>query len=267
MPELPEVETVRTGLASSWTGKRVDGLELRREGLRFPFPDDLENRLVGTRIVKVRRRAKYLLIDLDSGDVLLSHLGMSGRWTLDSSDSEGKHDHVVVHLDDGTMSVYNDPRRFGMLDIYDGESHKLLDHLGPEPLEEWSGNDLFQKLKNRKSPIKICILDQKVVVGVGNIYACEALNRSGISPTKLANKLKKKECDRLVTEIKIVLSEAIQAGGSTLRDFKAADGSQGYFPHQFKVYDREGEPCECGGTIERLVQGGRSTFWCRSCQK
>ena len=147
MPELPEVETVRTGLASSWTGKRVDGLELRREGLRFPFPDDLENRLVGTRIVKVRRRAKYLLIDLDSGDVLLSHLGMSGRWTLDSSDSEGKHDHVVVHLDDGTMSVYNDPRRFGMLDIYDGESHKLLDHLGPEPLEEWSGNDLFQKIK------------------------------------------------------------------------------------------------------------------------
>ena len=154
-----------------------------------------------------------------------------------------------------------------MLDIYDGGSHKLLDHLGPEPLEEWTGNDLFQKLKNRKSPIKICILDQKVVVGVGNIYACEALYRSRISPTKLASKLKKKECERLVTEIKIVLSEAIQAGGSTLRDFKSADGSLGYFPHQFKVYDREGEPCECGGIVERIVQGGRSTFWCRSCQK
>lgn len=267
MPELPEVETVRTGLARSWTGKRIDGVELRREGLRFPFPEDLEKRLIGRTIIKIRRRAKYLLIDLDNDDILLSHLGMSGKWTLDASECEGKHDHMVLHLDDGSMSVYNDPRRFGVIDIYRGDSHKLLDHLGPEPLEEWTAADLYEKLQRRKSPIKICILDQKIVVGVGNIYACEALNRSKISPKRLGNKIKKKECEVLVNEIKIILSEAIQAGGSTLRDFAGVDGTLGYFPHQFKVYDKEGGDCECGGVIERLVQGGRSTFWCPSCQK
>ena len=267
MPELPEVETVRVGLSRSWIGKRIDGVELRRAGLRFPFPDGLEKRLAGRTITAIRRRAKYLLIDLDNKDILLSHLGMSGKWTLDASSCEGKHDHVVIHLDDGSMSVYNDPRRFGVLDIYNGDSHKLLDHLGPEPLEEWTGMDLYEKLQRRKSPIKICILDQKVVVGVGNIYACEALNRSHISPTRISNKITKKECDVLVNEIKIILAEAIQAGGSTLRDFAGVDGELGYFPHQFKVYDKEGSDCDCGGIVERLVQGGRSTFWCRSCQK
>ena len=267
MPELPEVETVRTGLSRSWVGKRIDGVDLRREGLRFPFPEDLEKRLIGRTITAIRRRAKYLLIDLDNDDILLSHLGMSGKWTLDASDCEGKHDHVVVYLDDGTMSVYNDPRRFGVMDIYSGTSHKLLDHLGPEPLEEWTAADLYEKLQRRKSPIKICILDQKVVVGVGNIYACEALNRSKISPTRLSNTIKLKECEKLVNEIKIILSEAIQVGGSSLRDFAGVDGTLGYFIHQFKVYDKEGADCECGGVIERLVQGGRSTFWCSSCQK
>ncbi|MBT4066286.1 MAG: bifunctional DNA-formamidopyrimidine glycosylase/DNA-(apurinic or apyrimidinic site) lyase [Euryarchaeota archaeon] len=267
MPELPEVETVRTGLSRSWIGKRIDGVELRRAGLRFPFPDGLEERLTGQVITAIRRRAKYLLIDLDNGDILLSHLGMSGKWTLDANDCEGKHDHVVIHLDDGSMSVYNDPRRFGVLDIYRGDSHKLLDHLGPEPLEEWTANDLFQKLQRRKSPIKICILDQKVVVGVGNIYVCEALNRSKISPIRISNKITLKECAILVNEIKIILAEAIQAGGSTLRDFAGVDGTLGYFPHQFKVYDKEGSGCECGGIVERLIQGGRSTFWCASCQK
>lgn len=267
MPELPEVETVRTGLARSWIGKRIDGVELRREGLRFPFPEELEERLTGRKIAQIRRRAKYLLIDLDNDDILLSHLGMSGKWILDASDCEGKHDHVVLHLDDGSMSVYNDPRRFGVLDIFSGDSHKLLDHHGPEPLEEWGAQDLYAKLQKRKSAIKICILDQKVVVGVGNIYACEALNRSGISPTRISNKVTKKECESLVNEIKIILAEAIQAGGSTLRDFAGVDGTLGYFPHQFKVYDKEGEDCDCGGIIERLVQGGRSTFWCSSCQK
>ena len=267
MPELPEVETVRKGLSSAWIGKQIDGVELRREGLRFPFPEDLESRLVGRKVTDVRRRAKYLLIDLDNEDILLSHLGMSGSWTLDASSGEEKHDHVVIYFDDGTMSVYNDPRRFGVLDIYRGDSHKLLDHLGPEPLEEWTARDLYEKLKRRKSPVKICILDQKVVVGVGNIYACEALNRSGISPKRLSSKIKLKECEILVEQIKIILAEAIQAGGSTLRDFRAVDGTLGYFPHQFKVYDKEGEECQCGGTIERLVQGGRSTFWCKSCQK
>ena len=267
MPELPEVETVRTGLSRSWIGKRIDGVELRRAGLRFPFPDGLEKRLTGLTITGIRRRAKYLLIDLDNDDILLSHLGMSGKWTLDASDCEGKHDHVVIHLDDGSMSVYNDPRRFGVIDIFRGESHKLLDHLGPEPLEEWTAADLYEKLQRRKSPIKICILDQKVVVGVGNIYVCEALNRSKISPTRLSNKIKLKECAILVNEIKIILAEAIQAGGSTLRDFAGVDGTLGYFPHQFKVYDKEGDDCNCGGVVERLVQGGRSTFWCSSCQK
>ena len=205
--------------------------------------------------------------DLENDDILLSHLGMSGKWTLDASECEGKHDHVVIHLDDGSMSVYNDPRRFGVLDIFTGTSHKLLDHLGPEPLENWTAEDLYEKLQRRKSPIKICILDQKVVVGVGNIYACEALNRSHISPTRKSNKVTKKECQVLVNEIKVILAEAIQAGGSTLRDFAGVDGTLGYFPHQFRVYDKEGSECECGGTIERLVQGGRSTFWCPSCQK
>ena len=267
MPELPEVETVRTGLSRSWIGKRIEGVELRREGLRFPFPDGLEKRLTGQKIIDVRRRAKYLLIDLDNEDILLSHLGMSGKWTLDASECEGKHDHVVIYLDDGSISVYNDPRRFGVLDIFTGTSHKLLDHLGPEPLENWTANDLYEKLQRRKSPVKICILDQKVVVGVGNIYACEALNRSHISPTRKSNKVTKKECQVLVNEIKVILSEAIQAGGSTLRDFAGVDGTLGYFPHQFRVYDKEGSECECGGTVERLVQGGRSTFWCSSCQK
>ncbi len=267
MPELPEVETVRTGLSRSWIGKRIEGVELRREGLRFPFPEGLEKRLTGQKIIDIRRRAKYLLIDLDNDDVLLSHLGMSGKWTLDASECEGKHDHVVIYLDDGSMSVYNDPRRFGVLDIFTGASHKLLDHLGPEPLENWTAEDLYEKLQRRKSPIKICILDQKVVVGVGNIYACEALNRSHISPTRKSNKVSKKECQVLVNEIKVILAEAIQAGGSTLRDFAGVDGTLGYFPHQFRVYDKEGSECECGGTVERLVQGGRSTFWCPSCQK
>lgn len=267
MPELPEVETVRTGLARAWTGKRIDGVELRRDGLRFPFPEGLEHRLTGRTITEVRRRAKYLLIDLDNGDILLSHLGMSGKWTLDASECEGKHDHVVIQLDDGTMSVYNDPRRFGVLDIFSGTSHKLLDHLGPEPLGEWTAQDLYEKLQRRKSAVKICLLDQKVVVGVGNIYACEALNRSKISPKRMANKIKKKECEILVKEIKNILSEAIRVGGSSLRDFAGADGALGYFIHQFKVYDKEGKDCECGARIERLVQGGRSTFWCRSCQK
>ena len=267
MPELPEVETVRTGLSRSWIGKRIEGVELRREGLRFPFPEGLEKRLTGQKIIGIRRRAKYLLIDLDNDDVLLSHLGMSGKWTLDASECEGKHDHVVIYLDDGSMSVYNDPRRFGVLDIFTGTSHKLLDHLGPEPLENWTAEDLYEKLQRRKSPIKICILDQKVVVGVGNIYACEALNRSHISPTRKSNKVSKKECQVLVNEIKVILAEAIQAGGSTLRDFAGVDGTLGYFPHQFRVYDKEGSECECGGTVERLVQGGRSTFWCPSCQK
>ena len=267
MPELPEVETVRRGLSNSWIGRSIDGVELRRDSLRFPFPKNMDKRLTGRKIVEINRRAKYLLINLDNGEKLLSHLGMSGKWILDASSSEGKHDHVVLYLDDGSMSIYNDPRRFGVLDIMVGDSHKLLDHLGPEPLGEWTSQDLFDKLSKRKSAIKIVILDQKVVVGVGNIYACEALNRTKISPTRLACDITIEECESLVSEIKKILSEAIAAGGSTLRDFAGVDGALGYFPHQFKVYDKEGDTCTCGGEIERIVQSGRSTFWCPKCQK
>jgi len=266
VPELPEVETVRAGLSRSWIGRTIECVELRRAGLRFPFPENLESELTGRRIEGIRRRAKYLQIDLDDGRILLSHLGMSGRWTLDASESEGKHDHVVLHLDDGSISVYNDARRFGVLDLYEGESHRLLDHLGPEPLGEWDAQQLHGKLNRRRSPVKIAILDQKVVVGVGNIYVCEALNRCGISPTRLACDITIEECGILVSEIKKILAEAIQAGGSTLKDFAAVDGTLGYFPHQFRVYGKEGEPCGCGGTVERIPQGGRSTFWCPSCQ-
>lgn len=267
MPELPEVETVKAGLSRSWIGKRIEGVDLRRPNLRFPFPVNLEKDLVGRTIIDIRRRAKYLLIDLDDGQIMLSHLGMSGKWTIDATDSNGKHDHVVLYLDDGSISVYNDPRRFGVLDLFTGDSHKLLDHLGPEPLEEWGPEDLEAKLSKRKAAIKIAILDQKVVVGVGNIYVCEALNRCNISPTRPSNEISIKECESLVIEIRKILAEAIQAGGSTLKDFAGVDGTLGYFPHQFKVYDKEGSDCECGGIVERFAQGGRSTFWCPSCQQ
>jgi len=267
MPELPEVETVKRGLAKSWIGRTITGVELRRDNLRFPFPKDFDIDLVDQKITDVRRRAKYLLIDLENGSVLLSHLGMSGRWTLDASDSSGKHDHVVLHLDDETMSVYADPRRFGVLDLYDGKSHKLLDHLGPEPLENWTGQMLFDTISGRKAAIKTLILDQKIVVGVGNIYACEALNRVGISPLRKGDEVGLEDCKKLVAQIRETLQDAIAAGGSTLKDFAAADGALGYFPHQFKVYDKEGQECSCGTSIERIVQTGRSTFWCPSCQQ
>ena len=267
MPELPEVETVKAGLSRSWIGKRIEGVDLRRPNLRFPFPANLEQDLVGRTITNIRRRAKYLLIDLNDGQILLSHLGMSGKWTIDATDCNGKHDHVVLYLDDGTISVYNDPRRFGVLDLFTGKSHKLLDHLGPEPLGEWVAGDLKSKLSKKKTAIKISILDQRVVVGVGNIYVCEALNRCKISPTRPSNEISDKECELLVNEIKKILAEAIQAGGSTLKDFAGVDGTLGYFPHQFKVYDKVGKKCGCGGIVERFAQGGRSTFWCPSCQQ
>jgi len=267
MPELPEVETVRRGLSKAWVGRTIQGVELRRENLRFPFPPDLDIKLVDRTIRNIRRRAKYLLIDLDNGSVILSHLGMSGRWTLDAADSSGKHDHVVFHLDDDTISVYTDPRRFGVLDLFDGKSHKLLDHLGPEPLDDWTGECLYHAISGRKSAIKTLILDQKIVVGVGNIYACEALHRVGIDPTRKGCDVSLEECKMLAIQIRDTLRDAIAAGGSTLKDFAATDGALGYFPHQFRVYDKEGEECSCGAIIERMVQTGRSTFWCSSCQK
>jgi formamidopyrimidine-DNA glycosylase len=266
MPELPEVETVRAGLEKAWVGHTITAVELRRKSLRFPFPKDMAERLQGRKIVAIRRRAKYLLVDLDDGSIWLNHLGMTGRWTYDASEYEGKHDHVMIRFEDESVSVYTDPRRFGMMDIMVGNSHKLLDHLGPEPLEDWSGVELADRIAGRKSAIKTLLLDQRIVVGIGNIYACEVLNRVQISPSRKGGDISEQECRSLVSESKKVLLEAIAAGGSTLKDFKAVDGSLGYFPHQFRVYDKEGEQCPCGGIVERFMQGGRSTFWCSSCQ-
>ena len=300
MPELPEVETVRSGLEKAWVGKQISKVILRRENLRYPFPKDLISRLEGSTIVAVRRRAKYLLIDTDGQEVLLSHLGMSGKYTLfdsqkvanfDLGDSikqsvfgektgfNGKHDHMEIRFTDGSISVYTDPRRFGIVKIFhraEEEIEPLLTVLGPEPFDDWNAQIAADRCRGKRSPIKTTLLDQRFVVGVGNIYACEALHKSGISPTKLAAKLVTKNgkptkaLERLVDEVKIVLKKAIAAGGSTLNDFADVDGNLGYFSHHFTIYGREDEPClkdGCGGTVERIVQSNRSTFWCPRCQK
>ena len=305
MPELPEVETVRQGLLQGILNKTVSEVLIRREGLRYPFPKDLLT-VAGSTVTGIRRRAKYLLIDLDDGRVLLSHLGMSGRYTLfSSSDAEavpqqllatvnggvpvsafgdstgygGKHDHLEFIFTDGTRAVYTDPRRFGIVDLFPSEEEAiqpLLSSLGPEPFDPWSAVDLARALQRRKTAIKLALLDQKTVVGVGNIYACEALHRSGISPTRKANGLVRANgkptmaLERLTDHIKEVLSEAIASGGSTLNDFAAVDGTMGYFAHAFQVYGREGLPCTkdgCGGVVRRLVQSNRSTFHCPTCQR
>ena len=301
MPELPEVETVRTGLHQAWVGRTITKLTLRREGLRFPFPENMVQRLTGQKITDVRRRAKYLLIDTSDGIVFLSHLGMSGRYTLitasetprylgvDSSPQlskfgeltgfDGRHDHMEFQFDDGSVAVYTDPRRFGIADLFERAEESiqsLLEHLGPEPLEHWTAQDAADRCKGKRSPIKTTLLDQRFVVGVGNIYACEALYRSGISPTRPTHKLVRtdgkptKALTELVVQVKEVLKAAIAVGGSTLNDFAAVDGTLGYFGHHFQVYDREDGPClkeGCNGTIERIVQSNRSTFLCPRCQK
>ena len=304
MPELPEVETVHQGLMQGILNKTFDDVLIRREGLRYPFPDDLPT-LAGTTVVDIRRRAKYLLIDLDDGRVLLSHLGMSGRYTLfDSAEASaakpllqtvnggvpvssfgeqtghgGKHDHLEFIFTDGSRAVYTDPRRFGIIDLFSTEeeaTHKLLVSLGPEPFDPWGATDLAARLQGRKTAIKLALLDQKTVVGVGNIYVCESLHRAGISPRRDAGGLVRKNgspTKRLVEltgHIKDVIAEAIDAGGSTLNDFASVDGTLGYFAHQFAVYGREGQPCEkagCGGVVRRIVQSNRSTFFCPTCQR
>ena len=284
--------------------KTFEDVLIRREGLRYPFPDALPT-LAGTTVVDIRRRAKYLLIDLDDDRVLLSHLGMSGRYTLfdseeaasanpllrtvnggvpvssfgDQTGHGGKHDHLEFIFTDGSRAVYTDPRRFGIIDLFPAEDeagHKLLASLGPEPFDPWGAEDLAQRLKGRKTAIKLALLDQKTVVGVGNIYVCESLHRAGISPRREAGGLVRKNgrptkrLEVLVGHIKDVIAEAIQAGGSTLNDFASVDGTLGYFAHRFSVYGREGQPCEkagCGGVVRRIVQSNRSTFFCPSCQR
>jgi formamidopyrimidine-DNA glycosylase len=282
MPELPEVETVRRGLTPAMEGQVIVQADVNRPDLRWPFPDNMSERLTGKTVLRLRRRSKYVLADLSSGETLLIHLGMSGRMLI-SGDPLGKfvhehpapekHDHVVFHMSNGSRVTFNDPRRFGAMDLLDtatAEKHKLLAALGPEPLgNDFNDSVLITAFKNKKSPVKSALLDQGIVCGLGNIYVCEALFRAGISPTRLAKDLIKPRVRSLVPIIRDVLSEAIEAGGSSLKDFRQADGELGYFQHSFDVYGREGEPCRtegCTNAIERIVQSGRSSFHCPTCQ-
>jgi formamidopyrimidine-DNA glycosylase len=268
MPELPEVETTVRGLERVLRGHRIASIEARRPDLRRALPPDLGQRLTGAGIVNFRRRAKYGLIDTDRGDTLVFHLGMSGRWRLDPSKIE-KHDHFILATDQGRRVALNDSRRFGSLDLV---ATDLLDEwppfkaLGPEPIG-LDARELKRRLAGRSAAIKLLLLDQRIVAGLGNIYVCEALFRAGIHPKRAGGSVSLERLRRLVHAIDEVLAEAIAAGGSTLRDFASPDGELGYFSKTFAVYDREGQACACGGTVRRLVQGGRSTFYCPKCQR
>jgi len=272
MPELPEVETTVRGLAKVLQGRQLVRVEPRRADLRRAMPVDLGQRLTGARIIGLGRRAKYGLIETDRGDSLVFHLGMSGRWRIDP-DEIGAHDHLLIETDDGHRLSLNDPRRFGSLDLVatsDLLAWPPFVALGPEPLGgTLSGQWLRERLAGRKAAIKLMLLDQRIVAGLGNIYVCEALFRARIDPRKAAGRVGRGRLDALAAAIPAVLEEAIAAGGSSLRDFARPDGELGYFSKQFDVYGREGEPCRggCKGTVNRIVQGARSTFFCAGCQK
>lgn len=283
MPELPEVETVRRGLEPVMTGQVIARARINRPDLRWPFPPRMAERLEGQTVLRLRRRSKYILADLGSDETLLIHLGMSGRMLV-SGDPLGrfvhdhpapeKHDHVVLDMASGARITFNDPRRFGAMDLMPtatAEAHPLLAKLGPEPLGNTFDEDyLVAALRAKNTPVKSALLDQRIVAGLGNIYVCEALFRAGISPARRAGRIAKPRVAALVPIIRAVLSDAIAAGGSSLRDFRQADGELGYFQHAFDVYDREGLPCRhegCGGAVKRIVQSGRSSFYCPSCQR
>ena len=267
MPELPEVETTVRGLAKVLQGRRLTSVEARRPDLRRALPVDLGQRLTGARVIGLGRRAKYGLIETDRGDSLVFHLGMSGHWRVDPSEV-GKHDHFILETDEGRRVALNDARRFGSLDLV--PTMELSDWppfkaLGPEPLD-LDPRDLRRRLSGRTAAIKLLLLDQRIVAGLGNIYVCEALYRAGIHPKRAGGSVSLERLKKLVPAIHAVLAEAIEAGGSTLKDFVSPDGELGYFSKAFAVYDREGKPCGCGGTVRRIVQGGRSTFYCPQCQ-
>ena len=267
MPELPEVETTVRGLERVLLGKRIARIEARRPDLRRALPVDLGQRLTGARVTGMRRRAKYGLIDTERGDTLVFHLGMSGKWRIDPREID-KHDHLLVETDDGRRLALNDARRFGSLDLV--PTAELGDWpafaaLGPEPLDV-DAAELKRRLAGRTASIKLLLLDQGIIAGLGNIYVCEALYRAGIHPQRAGGSVSLERLKRLVPAIRDVLTEAIAAGGSTLRDFARPDGELGYFSKAFAVYDREGQACKCGGRVRRVVQGGRSTFYCPKCQ-
>lgn len=288
MPELPEVETVRRGLEPVMSGIQIARAEQRRPDLRWPFPNDMEARLTGAKITQLRRRSKYILADLDTGETLLIHLGMSGRMLISAPEGTqnklgqfhhdhppiGKHDHVILEMETGARITFNDPRRFGAMDLMvtaDQSDHWLLSKLGPEPLgNSFNGDYLADRLKGRKTPIKTALLDQRIVSGLGNIYVCEALFRAGISPLRQSGRISARAVGDLVPIIREILEEAIQSGGSSLKDFRQTDGELGYFQHNFRVYGREDEICvtpECETKIHRITQSGRSSFYCPKCQR
>ena len=271
MPELPEVETTVRGLAPVLEGRRLVSVEARRADLRRPFPPDLRQRLTGATVTGLGRRAKYGLINTDRGDTMVFHLGMSGAWRIDPHEL-GKHDHLLIETDEGRRLHLRDPRRFGSVDLVPTEDlteWPAFKALGPEPLDgSIDGRWLKERFSGRTAAVKLLLLDQRIVAGLGNIYACEALFRARIDPRRAAGKVSRAKLDMLAMAIPAVLEDAIRAGGSTLKDFAAPDGELGYFSKQFDVYDREGKPCRnCAGMVKRIVQGGRSTFFCPSCQR
>ncbi|MBV9990495.1 MAG: bifunctional DNA-formamidopyrimidine glycosylase/DNA-(apurinic or apyrimidinic site) lyase [Alphaproteobacteria bacterium] len=290
MPELPEVETVMMGLKPAFEGHRFTRVETRRKDLRIPFPPGFAKRLTGARVVRMWRRAKYIMADLDNGETLVIHLGMSGSMSVYATGGRAKlgtyyyerspegagtaaHDHVVFETDAPAKVVFNDHRRFGLMTLIDTarvDEHKLFKDVGVEPLsKDLDGAFLAAALKGKKTPIKSALLDQRIIAGLGNIYVCEALWRARVSPRRLARRVKPAETAVLVDAIKEVLAEAVKAGGSSLRDHKRTDGELGYFQHHFCVYDRANKLCKRkdGGTIRRIVQSGRSSFYCPVCQK
>ena len=268
MPELPEVETTVRGLAKVLKGRRIERVEARRSDLRRAFPDNLGQRLTGATVTGLGRRAKYGLIHTDRDDTMVFHLGMSGSWRINRAEIE-KHDHLLLETDEGTRLALNDPRRFGSVDLVptaELPEWPPFKALGPEPLD-LTAHELKRRLAGRSAAIKLLLLDQSIVAGLGNIYVCEALFRAGIHPQRAGGSISLDRLKRLVPAIHNVLDEAIAAGGSTLKDFASPDGELGYFSKRFDVYDREGQPCRCGGSVRRIVQGGRSTFYCPRCQK
>lgn len=270
MPELPEVETTVAGLRPVLEGQVLTLVEPRRADLRWPIPVDLRQRLTGARVIGLSRRAKYGLIAVDRGDTLIFHLGMSGRWRIDP-ESIGTHDHLILETGAGHVLALNDPRRFGSLDLVRTdawESFSPFTRMGPEPLSgAFDGRHLATVFEGKAAPVKAALLDQRIVAGLGNIYVCEALHMAGITPTRPSGQIGRGRLDRLAAAIKEVLSAAILAGGSTLRDYARPDGELGYFSKQWRVYGREGETCHCGTVIRRRVDSGRSTFFCPKCQR
>jgi formamidopyrimidine-DNA glycosylase len=288
LPELPEVETVRRGLVPVLEGAVIAMARVNRPDLRWPLPERMAERLTGARVERLRRRSKYLLADLDTGETLIVHLGMSGRMIVSGEAARRgapgifhhahpapeKHDHVVLDTETGARITFNDARRFGAMDLVAtvrAAEHPLLAGLGPEPLgNAFDEVYLAQRFAGKRAPVKAALLDQRIVAGLGNIYVCEALHRSGISPLRHAGRIGIARIGRLAGSIRDVLAEAIAAGGSSLRDYRQTDGELGYFQHSFRVYGREGEPCQkpdCTGIIRRRIQAGRSTFYCPACQR